>query len=29
LALTSAGCNPMMQRALAQFGFADVEALPT
>jgi glutamate racemase len=28
LALTSAGCDPMMHRALAQFGFADVEALP-
>lgn len=29
LALSSTPCGPMMHRALAQFGFADVEVLPT
>jgi glutamate racemase len=28
LALTSASCDPALRRALAQFGFADVETLP-
>lgn len=29
LALTSAGCGPAMRRALAQFGFADIETMPS